>query len=603
MSKDKKRKVVDDKTKEGLVYFEIWGILFILLALILLSELGPVGGTLNTLVKMIFGDWYWLVLIFMFYYGVMMIIYHEFITYSSIKIKGFIFISAGLLIYSHFPIYNALEDYLDNSNIVSESYKLFLSYLDNQNENGTYGGGLLGAFLFWICYVLLGEIGTKIIAIFLLISGVAYLFEKTIYDFIDEVYFGTIKVYKKTKKVILSTLDKMKEVSNYNKAQQKEVIIDSVPVSNSENRRFDNIVFTANERIEARKNKYVKPNLKSLKYHDNKEILEKQKEITIQNAKTINEFLKSFFLNLEISEVYIGPTISTYIIEVENSLKSKKIMNYQKDLNRRLEVDFIRMYEKYDNKQCVYIEVPNKYRYLVSLREILEEDEEENTIPIGRNYCGRLYSINFSKMSNILVIGNDINSKIDLLKTIVNVIYYKFSPDKFRLVLCDSTKFELNTFENIDHLFYPFISDFQSMRSMLIKLYTEVEKRLTNLNDYGQNFVPILLVLNDFVDFYLNNQDYLKYLNYILVYGGKVSVYTIYATNNMDEKILTNNLCAQFNAIIAFMINNKEISFKYLEDDTTKLLKKGDCIVYTRWDNQNIRVQTVNLTEEDEFIY
>ncbi len=105
------------------------------------------------------------------------------------------------------------------------------------------------------------------------------------------------------------------------------------------------------------------------------------------------------------------------------------------------------------------------------------------------------------------------------------------------------------------------------------------------------------------MDFYINDNDYLKYLNYIMVYGAKVNIYIIYATNNLDEKILTNNLRAQFDSIIAFLINSKEISFKYLEDDATKLLKEGDCIVYSRTENVNVRIQTVNLTKDDEFVY
>ncbi len=602
VSKEKKRKVLEDKTKEGLVYFEIWGILFILFSLILLSELGPVGKTLNTLVMMIFGDWYWLILIFMFYYGVMMIIYHEFITFSSIKIKGFIFISAGLLIYSHFPIYSALKGDLTNSNIVSESYHLFLGYIDNQSTDVTYGGGLLGAFLFWASYVLLGDIGTRIIAIILLISGIAYLFEKTIYDFIDEVYYGTIKLYQSIKKFIRGTIDKMYEASKYNKMQNKDITIDKIPFQKTEQNKFENIVLTKNEKIDIKKTKYHKPNIKLLKYHDNKQVLENQKEVTIQNAKIINEFLNAFYLNIEIGEVYIGPTISTFIIEVENSIKSKKILNYQRDLMTRLDTENIRIYEKYDKKQSIIIEVPNEYRYLVSLKEVLEEDNTNDLIPIGRNYCGKLYSLNLHTMSNLLVLGNDINSKIDLLKTIINVIMYKFNPDEFELILCDSTKFELNTYDHIPHLYHPFINNFQSMKPMLIKVYTEVEKRLPQLNESKKKFTPILLILNDFVDFYLNNLDYLKYLNYILVYGAKVSIYTLFATNNMDENILTNNLRAQFDGIISFMINSKEIAYKYLEDDTTKLLKNGDCIIYSRTDNSNMRVQIVNITDEDCFI-
>ena len=136
------------------------------------------------------------------------------------------------------------------------------------------------------------------------------------------------------------------------------------------------------------------------------------------------------------------------------------------------------------------------------------------------------------------------------------------------------------------------------MKPMLIKVYSEVELRMSKMN-YTKEFTPILIIINDFVDFYYNNQDYLKYLNYILIYGSKVGIYLLYATNNLDEKIITQNLKAQFSHIISFMINSKEVSFKYIEDDATKLLKNGDALVYTRNDNLLTRVQMANLTSED----
>lgn len=598
LSKEKKRKANDEKTKEGLVYFEIWGLFFILISLILISQLGLVGRSLNTLVKMIFGDWYWLILIFLFYYGVMMIIRHEFVTFSSIKIKGFFFISAGLLIYSHFPIYEALTARLKGSNIVTETYHLYLNYLDKGIDNGTYGGGILGAFLFWTSYALLGEVATKIIAIVLLVTGIAYLFEKTVYDFIDDIYFGTIKGYKKAKKVIGSTVTKMKEASQNLKSEAQEVTQETLP----ETSPFSEIkVTTEHINIDKTKtNKYVKPSLKSLNYFDNKDNLEKQKEITIQKARKLNEYLKNQFGNLEINEAFIGPTITTFIIEVENSLRSKKLLNHTKDLMTLLENERLRIYERYENQLKVYLELPHDYRYLVSLREVLEEDESNKDIPIGRNYCGKLYSINLPKMSNILVISSDINSKLLLLKTLINVIYYKFSPAEFQLVLCDSTKYDLRRYENFSHLYHQLVNDDVGMKALLIKLYTECERRLNIRTDSASEFTPILIIINDFVDFYSSQPEYLKYLNYLLSYGAKASIYLLYATTNLTDKVLTHQLLAQFSTIIAFYINNKEVSFKYLEDDVTKLLKDGDCIIYNRNDNTNIRVQVVNMTENDE---
>lgn len=602
LSKEKKRKTNDEKTKEGLVYFEIWGLFFILISLILISQLGLVGRSLNTLVKMIFGDWYWLILLFLFYYGIMMIIRHEFITFSSIKIKGFLFISAGLLIYSHFPIYVALSTRLNGSNIVTETYHLYLDYLDKGVKNGTYGGGILGAFLFWTCHALLGDIATKILAIVFLITGIAYLFEKTVYDFIDDVYYGTIKGYQKVKKVISSTFIKMKEASENIKSETNEVIAETI----SDKSPFTEIkVTTEHLNIDKTKlniNKYVKPSLKTLSYHDNKDNLDKQKELTIQKGRKLNEYLKTQFGNMGITEIFIGPTITTFVIEAENSLRSKKLLNHAKDIMTLFENDKLRIYERYEKSLRVYLELPHEYRYLVSLREVLEEDTTKIDLPIGRNYCGKLFCINLDKMSNILVISSDINSKLLLLKTVINVIYYKFSPEEFQLVICDSTKYDLRRYENMSHLFYQYVYDDVGMKALAIKLYTECERRL-NLRDSNEGeYIPILVIINDFVDFYLSQPEYLKYLNYLLNYGAKAKIYLIYATTNLTEKVLTHTLLAHFSSIIAFHINNKETSFKYLEDDVTKLLKDGDCIIYNRTDNTSIRLQVVNITENDELV-
>jgi S-DNA-T family DNA segregation ATPase FtsK/SpoIIIE len=601
LSKEKKRKPKEDPTKEGQVYFEVWGILFILITIILLSELGPVGETLNILTKMIFGDWYWIILIFLFYYGTLMIIYHQFITYSSIKIKGMIFLSAGLLIYTHFPIYNAVISDIEkyDSNVISESYSLFMSYIENQNYNGVYGGGMLGATLFWLCINLLGEVGTKISAIILLISGISYLFEKTIYEFIDDTYYGSKNAFIKVKHYVSRIFNQMAEVSKLSKNPSVEVKTEKIKVQENNNVKFENIVMTKAEKFVVEKGKYIKPNSKQLKYHENKGILESQKEITINNGKIINEFTRSLFLSMEINEIYIGPTISTYIIDIENTIKSKKIISNKEELFLMLETRNIRIYDKYENKHSLYIEVPNKFRYLVSLREILEEETDEKLFPIGRNYRGQVFSIDFKQMSNILVIGHDIDSKIMLLKTIISSILYRRTPDEFKLVICDSTKYELNDFENNHHLYYELIDNFQSMKPMLIKLYTEVEQRLNNINYQTKDPTAILLILNDFVDFYINNDEFLKYLNYILVYGSKVNVFTIYSTSNLDDKIINNNLKAQFDTTIALMMNSKEVSFKYIEDDTSKLLKDGDCLILSRSVNTNIRVQIANLTDED----
>lgn len=601
MSKEKKRKVNVDKEKEGLVYFEIWGILVIVFSFILLSELGPVGGSLNTLVKILFGDYYWLTLIFLIYYGVMMILYHQFITYSSIKLKGIIFISAGLLMYSHFPIYNHLENTMNDSgsNLVVQTYNLFMSYLDMNVKDPTFGGGIVGAGLLTVTLMLIGEIGSKIIAIILLASGFAFLFEKTIYDFFEDLYIGIKNFCIATRNQIAKAFSQMHQVSKDTKIKDKFLKNHKVDRENQEDDVMEDskpFIHVKADHITYEKPKYKKMNIKNLKYHDNTKILERQKDITLNNAKAINKFLNETLAGLEIDEIYIGPSISTYIIKLKSLNQKNTIISNTAKLYTLIGTDQIRIYDEYIDTQLLKIEIPNDYCYLISLREILDEGSKDSLI-IGRDYKGEFYKLNFDRSFNLLIIGNDINSKIDFLKLIVLEIIYGFTPEEVALVLCDSTKFELNEFKDIDHLFTPFIDDVKLAKQSFIKLYTEMEYRLNGHHSKDQ---AIVVIINDLADFYVD--DYKKYLNYMLMYGAKVNIFIICSTINLDEDVLTINFRSMFENMLAFQIKNRELSQKFIDMETHKLLKNGDCIMSDKNKRTFTRVQLVTLQESDYVI-
>jgi DNA segregation ATPase FtsK/SpoIIIE, S-DNA-T family len=597
MSKEKKRKVVE-KNKEGLVYFEIWGILLIVLSFILLSELGPVGSSLNRFMKLIFGDFYWLTLLFVVYYGVMMIVKHQFISYSSLRIKGIIFLSIGLLMFSHYPIYNFVKPQLNESgsNLVALTYNQYMGYMENNNMQATFGGGIVGASALTLALMLIGELGSKITAFILLAAGISFLFEKTIYDFTKDLISDSKNITGIFGKKVGNVVGTMHKISKENKGSKTKKFLDEehLEVKEAEPTGKPFIHLKEDNIPVEKKASYSPPNLKRLQYYDNNKVLEKQKDITLENAKRIKSFLKENFTSMDIEEIYIGPSISTFIIALKNNTLKNAFFNQLDGLYDVLGNDQIRVYLDYDEKQIVKIEIPNEFTYLISLKEVLDESHKEGVI-LGRDYRGEFYPLSFGRAFNVLTVGNDINSKIELLQMVVLQLTYLHTPDELAIAVFDSTKFELNEFHDLPHLFNGIYVDSPSKaKQPFISLYTELEYRV---NGHHETKQPIIILLNDVTDFY--TEDYQKYIDYLLAYGPKVNIFVMASTINLDDSLLSARFRSMFETIIAFQIKNKELSKRFVDTETHLLLKNGDCLINNKGERHFNRIQLITLKEND----
>ena len=598
MSKEKKRKVVE-KDKEGLVYFEIWGMLLIIVSFILLSELGAIGSTLNRFIRLLFGDFYWLTLIFVIYYGVIMIIRHKFITYSSLRIKGIIFFSIGLLMFSHLPIYNALKGELNdsNSNLITLTYNLYLGYLKNNRMDATFGGGIIGAGALTITLMLIGELGSIVVAGLFFVAGLAVLFEKTVYDFIKDFFVGTKDVSKKTTGWVTNMFGRMHTISKEKKDTKDVITPEKIPTTTSSEEKAKPFVHIRQENIPyPRPAKYTPPNLSLLTYYDNDQVLERQKDITLQQARHIRQFLKENFTNLDIDEIYIGPSISTYILPIKSSALKNALEKHLPSLMELLGDDRIRFVYEYLDRQQARIEIPNEYVYLISLKEILDERYRHGLI-LGRDYRGEFFKLPFASAFNVLTIGNDINSKIEFLKLMVLELIYTYTPDEIEIALFDSTRFELNEFAEIPHLFNDlFIDRVGHAKKQLHNLYTKLEYRM---NGHDRDMKPIVVIMNDLTDFFNIEEDYQRMIIELLQYGPQTKIYTIAATINLEENLLTPQFRSLFETTIAFRINNPQLSQQFFDIETDLLLKNGDCIINDRTTRRFIRVQCAQLKEDD----
>src|SRR5690554_1700395 len=108
MAKDKKRSN-DDNKEETLFYHELIGIIFIIFSISILGKLGKIGSFLTKIFKVGFGDWYWILILFFLFFGLVNLFKHKNFDFKNQRFIGFTFICFGLLIFAHFPLHNYIQ--------------------------------------------------------------------------------------------------------------------------------------------------------------------------------------------------------------------------------------------------------------------------------------------------------------------------------------------------------------------------------------------------------------------------------------------------------------------------------------------------------------
>jgi len=179
MSKEKKRSNEENNKKETLFYYEIIGVVLILVSFVILGKLGKVGILLSKFLKCIFGNWSWLIVLFLLFLGIYNLFLHKKFNLKNSRFIGFVFILISLLIYSHFPLHNYVIS--KNNNYLSDTINIFKKYLLEENDN-YLGGGIIGAILFYSVFYMLGSYGVILVSFLIAVLGISLLINKPIFE-------------------------------------------------------------------------------------------------------------------------------------------------------------------------------------------------------------------------------------------------------------------------------------------------------------------------------------------------------------------------------------------------------------------------------------
>ncbi len=207
-------------------------------------------------------------------------------------------------------------------------------------------------------------------------------------------------------------------------------------------------------------------------------------------SKQVELKLADFGVEVEVVAVHPGPVITRFELEPAAGVKSAQIMNLAKDLARGLSIVSIRVVEVIPGKSTIGLEIPNTYRQMVFLSEILRSEVYDKansplTLALGKSISGRPIVADLAKMPHLLVAGTTGSGKSVALNAMILSLLYKSGPDQVRLVMIDPKMLELSIYADIPHLLAPVVTDMREAANALRWCVAEMERRYRLMSAEG----------------------------------------------------------------------------------------------------------------------
>ncbi|KPN72529.1 DNA translocase FtsK [Neisseria sp. 83E34] len=234
---------------------------------------------------------------------------------------------------------------------------------------------------------------------------------------------------------------------------------------------------------------YAKPNLHLLSTPKN-DVLPPNPETLQQTAERIEAKLLEFGIEVQVVSATAGPVITRFEIEPAQGVKGSQIVNLSKDLARSLSMQSVRVVETIPGKNTMGIEIPNERRQEVLLQEIFSSSvfndaKSKLTVALGKDIAGVPVVGDLAKMPHLLVGGMTGSGKSVGVNAMIMSMLFKATPDEVRFIMIDPKMLELSVYEGIPHLLCPVVTDMREAGQALNWCVTEMEKRYRLLSHAG----------------------------------------------------------------------------------------------------------------------
>ncbi|MBP0601279.1 MULTISPECIES: DNA translocase FtsK [Aeromonas] len=207
-------------------------------------------------------------------------------------------------------------------------------------------------------------------------------------------------------------------------------------------------------------------------------------------GRLVEAKLADYNVQAKVVGVYPGPVITRFELDLAPGMKASKITNLSRDLARSLSASSVRVVEVIPGKTYVGIELPNRVRQTVYLRETLDceafrDSRNPLTMGLGQDIAGEPVVVNLAKMPHLLVAGTTGSGKSVGVNTMIISMLYKSSPEDLRFIMIDPKMLELSVYEGIPHLLTEVVTDMKDAANALRWCVGEMERRYKLMSAVG----------------------------------------------------------------------------------------------------------------------
>ncbi len=234
---------------------------------------------------------------------------------------------------------------------------------------------------------------------------------------------------------------------------------------------------------------YVLPDVECLAENRSLGDADVKEELTA-NANKLVETLKSFNVETKIVDIVRGPSVTRYEIQPAPGVKISRITGLADDLAMNLAASGVRIEAPIPNKAAVGIEVPNKLRQTVTLREIVDSPQFKTAksklnVALGKDISGNVTCTDLAKMPHLLIAGTTGSGKSVCLNAMIVSILFNSTPDEVKLIMIDPKQVEFTIYNGIPHLMVPVVADPRKAAGALAWAVSEMLKRYKMFSEKG----------------------------------------------------------------------------------------------------------------------
>jgi len=348
-------------------------------------------------------------------------------------------------------------------------------------------------------------------------------------------------------------------------------------------------------------------------------------------AQVLTEKYSEFDVHGQVTQINPGPVVTTFEFKPEAGVKYSRITNLTEDLCLALKAESI-LVERMAGKSTVGIQVPNRDREIIWLRENIEATEfigtkSKLTLGLGKDINGRIAVADLATMPHLLIAGSTGTGKSVAINAFIMSILYKATPDQVRLILVDPKRLELGNYEGVPHLFTPIITEPKraayalrnAVREMERRLKLLAEKGVRNIDQYNKLFeedgtpslfgedseerpIPyIVIIIDELADLMmLDAGNVEESVTRLAQMARAVGIHLVLATQRPSVDVITGLIKANFPARISFRVATKVDSRTILDANGAEaLLGRGDMLYLPSGSARVHRLHAPFVTEKE----